>query len=364
MPRTNGSVVSRLTRNGFECPEEPEESALAADESIEARIRQCLMAQTPSLCMLAEPLALAATYDVTVLLTGETGTGKTHLARWIHQFSPRQDHGLHVVSCGALVPSLVESELFGHARGAFTGADRAKVGRFEAAGHGTILLDEIDTLGLEQQACLLRVVETGEYEPVGSSDKRRSEARIIAACHSDLAENVESGKFRRDLYFRLNVVAFHLPPLRERPQDIPPLARHLVAHFADRFRKNIVEIHPGVMNALQAFPWPGNIRQMENAVQQAVLHSTGSELLVEHLPRSVLNRVPPVAGLTKKAQPSASTLFQNRELAEREIIRSALHDNHFNRVRAASALGVSRVTLYKKIKKYGLMEVHARSGAT
>jgi DNA-binding NtrC family response regulator len=289
-----------------------------------------------------------------VLLTGETGTGKTHLARWIHQFSPRQKHGLHVVPCGALVPSLVESELFGHARGAFTGADRPKIGRFEAAGEGTILLDEIDTLALEHQACLLRVVETGAYEPVGSSEKRISKARIIAACHADLHERVAAGRFRQDLFYRLNVIALHLPPLRERPQDIAPLTRYFVDQFTAKFRRPLCDIHPEALEALKAFPWPGNIRQLENAVQQAVLHSTGRELLVDHLPRSIL-----MPGQLGKAplRPSAvsPTLSQNRELSERETIQSALEGNHFNRVRAASALGVSRVTLYKKIKKYGLL---------
>jgi transcriptional regulator with PAS, ATPase and Fis domain len=357
---SNSLTLSPIRRRDPD-PSYQETTPPPAEESIEDQIRWCLLQHTPSLAMLAEPLALAASYDVTVLLTGETGTGKTHLARWIHQYSPRRRHALHVVPCGALVPSLVGSELFGHARGAFTGADRVKVGRFEAAGQGTILLDEIDTLGLEQQALLLRVVETGEYEPVGSSEKRISKARIIAACHANLGDKVEAGKFRRDLYYRLNVVALHLPPLRERPQDIPPLTRHLVTHFGAKYGKDVCGVHPEALAALQAFRWPGNLRQLENAVQQAVLHSTGPEVLLEHLPQSVLSHAPQPQ-VSHEAAPAATTLCQNRELAEREIIKSALMDNHYNRVRAASALGVSRVTLYKKIKKYGLLEVPARNG--
>jgi transcriptional regulator with PAS, ATPase and Fis domain len=360
MPGTLESLVAKPSRSRANRPRGTDRSPALPEESVESKIRRCLLEQTPSLTMLAEPLALAASYDVTVLLAGETGTGKTHLARWIHQFSSRRSHALHVVPCGALVPSLVESELFGHVRGAFTGADRAKVGRFEAAGEGTLLLDEIDALGLEQQACLLRVVETGEYEPVGSNQKRISRARIIAACHSNLVDKVEAGEFRRDLYYRLNVVGLHLPPLRERLQDIPPLTRHIVSHIAQRFRKSIVEIDPDVIAALQAFPWPGNIRQLENVLQQAVLHSTGPRLLNEHLPQ-------PVRVTARKADEvevvsrTGTTLFQNREIVEREVIRAALANNHFNRARAARALGVSRVTLYKKIKKYGLMQSAAGS---
>src|SRR5262245_18211628 len=196
-----------------------------------------LLAQTPSLQMLVEPIALAASYDVPVLLSGETGTGTTYLARLIHECSPRKHHRFLVVSCGALAAILIESEFFGHTKGAFTGADRAKEGKFAAAGQGTLLLDEIDTLSLEQQANLLRVLETGEYEPVGSNETKVCHARIIAASNWDLEEAVEEGKFRRDLYYRLHVMAFHLPPLRERKLDIPPLVRGMAANFNHTFRK-------------------------------------------------------------------------------------------------------------------------------
>src|SRR5438445_1938817 len=171
------------------------------EESLADRIGERLLQLTPSLAPLAEPLALAASHDVTVLMTGETGTGKTHLARLIHESSPRRQHRLLVIPCGALVANLVESELFGHVRGAFTGADQDKIGKFEAAGEGTVLLDEIETLGLEQQSNLLRVIETGEYEPVGSNQTRLCTARIIAASNCNLEEAVDCGKFRQDLYY-------------------------------------------------------------------------------------------------------------------------------------------------------------------
>jgi DNA-binding NtrC family response regulator len=311
-----------------------------------------LLAQTPSLQMLVEPIALAASYDVPVLISGETGTGKTYLARLIHECSPRKTHRFLVVSCGALAANLIESEFFGHTKGAFTGADRAKEGKFAAAGQGTLLLDEIDTLSLEQQANLLRVLETGEYEPVGSNETKVCHARIIAASNWDLEEAVEQGKFRRDLYYRLHVMAFHLPPLRERKQDIPPLARGMAAHFNNKFRKGLFDISADAMQALESFPWPGNIRQLENVIQQGVLVSAGSQLLRSHLPPSVQKNSAPQLS---NGYSLGSSLVQNREEVERVSIRRALDKAGNNRTEAAQALGISRVTLYKKMKKYGLM---------
>ncbi|HEY7426602.1 MAG TPA: sigma 54-interacting transcriptional regulator [Gemmataceae bacterium] len=327
-------------------------------ETIEQVISRRLLTQTPSLLPLLERLALAAAHDVTVLLTGETGTGKTHLARLIHDCSPRRDQPFLTVPCGAQPANLIESAFFGHVKGAFTGADRAKVGKFEAAGNGSILLDEIDTLGLEQQAGLLRVIETGEFEPVGGNETRRCTARIIVASNWDLEEAVATGKFRQDLYYRLNVMSFHLPPLRERVQDIAPLVRALAARFNTKFNKELLDISPQAMDALEAFPWPGNIRQMENFIQQAVLVSSGPELLLEHLPQQMHDYRP--ARFTPP-RPQTDSLSHNREQVERNIIQRTLVNHGWSRVHTANALGISRVTLYKKMKKYGLMR--ATNGA-
>src|SRR5262245_60215077 len=269
--RLGGLLKDRAGRN--------RKPASLSEESLPERIGQRLLSHTPSLAALAEPLALAATHDMIVLLTGETGTGKTYLARLIHECSPRRDNRLLVIPCGALVANLVESELFGHVKGAFTGADRPKVGKFEAAGEGTVLLDEIETLGLEQQANLLRVIETGEFEPVGSNRTQTCTARIIAASNCNLEEAVDQGKFRQDLYYRLNVMSFYLPPLRERVQDLGPLARGMAARYAQKFGKELFAISPEALAGLEAYPWPGNIRQLENVIQQSVLMSTGPELL-------------------------------------------------------------------------------------
>jgi DNA-binding NtrC family response regulator len=328
--------------------------AAAEEETLAERIGRRLLGQTPSLSSLAEPLALAATHDMTVLLTGETGTGKTYLARLIHECSPRRDQRLLVIPCGALVANLVESELFGHVKGAFTGADQVKVGRFEAAGDGTILMDEIETLGLDQQSNLLRVIETGEYEPVGSNRTQVCTARLIAASNTNLEEAVDRGQFRQDLYYRLNVMSFYLPPLRERVQDIAPLARGMAARFAQKFTKDLFVISPEAMAALEAFPWPGNIRQLENVIQQAVLMSHGPELLWPHLPKLVQDYAESGNGRGTTARDS---LVHSREEVERNTIQRALIQHGYARSRAASALGISRVTLYKKMKKYGLMEV-------
>lgn len=327
-----------------------------ATETLRERIRRKLLGYTPSLVQLVDQLQIAASHDVTVLIEGETGTGKTHLARLIHDCSARAEHRFLNVSCGALSGNLIASEFFGHVKGAFTGADGTKVGKFAAAGHGTILLDEIDTLGLDHQANLLRVIETGEYEPVGGNETQICRARIIAATNWNLGEAVERGAFRRDLYYRLQVMTFHLPPLRDRVADIGPLVRGMTARYAAKFGKPIAGIQPQAQGALEVFPWPGNLRQLENVVQQAVLTCNGPELLHEHLPQMVRSRS---HGMNGHAATNASTLAQNRESTERAVIVRALEKAGFSRTRAAQVLGVSRVTLYKKMKKYGLLSKSA-----
>jgi DNA-binding NtrC family response regulator len=323
-------------------------------ETVAQKIRRRLINHTPSLTAMVDQLVIAAAHDVTALIEGETGTGKTFLAKLVHDCSARRAERFLVVACGTLSGNLIASEFFGHVKGAFTGADAPKVGKFAAAGEGTILLDEIDTLGLEHQANLLRVIETGEFELVGGNETQVCKARIVAATNWNLSDAVERGSFRRDLYYRLHVIRFHLPPLRHRPEDIGPLARGMVARYGTKYGKKLFGVSADALRTLESLPWPGNIRQLENAVQQAVLTSSGPELKAHHLPPLS----PGPEDLPVVAFPPTNgyggTLKQTRETTERANILRALEKAGQSRTRAAQLLGVSRVTLYKKMKKYGL----------
>jgi DNA-binding NtrC family response regulator len=319
------------------------------EKGLAETLGRSLLRSTPSLLPLVDRLVLASQHDVPVLLTGETGTGKSYLARVIHQASSRKHHGFLVAPCGALVSTLIESELFGHAAGAFTGAERHRQGKFAAAGSGTLLLDEIEALGLEEQAKLMRVMDTGEFEPVGSNDVQYCKARLMIASNWNLEEAAKQGKFRPDLYYRLSVLSFHLPPLRERVEDIEPLVRAMTVRFSNQFQKELFDISSQALAALEAFPWPGNIRQLEHAVQQAVLVSHGPLLLFEHLAPPIRDYQPPLG----EAEDSLVAPLSDPEQSERTLLQETLDRCGYNRTRAAASLGISRTTLYHKLKKHG-----------
>jgi two-component system response regulator HydG len=306
-------------------------------------------------------IRVVAPQQNTVLLTGETGTGKTWLARLIHKLSPRHAEPFLAINCGALAADLIESEMFGHVRGAFTGADRGRAGKFAAAGQGTLLLDEIDALPLAVQTKLLRAVDERVFEPVGSNESVPVRARLIAASNRTLEGEVEAGHFRADLYYRLNVIGFHLPPLRERPDDIPDMAAEFAAEFASRSGRPARAISTAALRALLAYRWPGNIRELRNAIERAVALSPGPEIELDDLPEVLTRAVSchNIAGPPNSASYFADTLAplpleRARAKVEIERITQALQRYGNNRLRAAAALGISRRTLYKKLHRYSL----------
>ena len=315
--------------------------------------------RTPELRTMLRRLEVAARHAVTILLIGETGSGKTHLANLIHNMSPRANEPFLHVACGALPGELIESELFAHVKGAFTSAHADKEGKFLAAGNGTILLDEIDVLTPDQQVKLLRVIETGEYEPVGSNRTMKVKARIIAASNLQLQPLVEQGKFRPDLYYRLNTLSFVIPPLRKRLPDIEPLARFFVHHHAAQLGVDIMEVSDDFVECLLQYPWPGNVRELENSVRSAVIYSQNGKMTVDCLPIHI-----PAGTVGPANDPSVSGFFsvrrgeslENRiEVTEKEMIEQALLRNNFSRTNTARNLGISRVTLYNKMRKYGML---------
>jgi DNA-binding NtrC family response regulator len=317
----------------------------------------------PEMIELREQIKRVVPQDTTLLLTGETGTGKTRLARLIHELSPRRAEPFLVVDCGAVSPNLIESEVFGHIKGAFTGADRDRAGKFAAAGRGTLLLDEINTLPLALQAKLLRAVDDRMFEPVGSERGQPLRARLIAASNAPLDIEVAAGRFRADLYFRINVVGFYLPPLRDRRSSIATLAQTFLSELAARNRPDVRGLSPEVVRALQEYSWPGNIRELRNVIERAVALCPGPDVELFVLPEAVRRtlgddevcEVPDDFG-SQSPSFSSMTLAKSKEVAEIIRIKEALARNKNNRLRAASELGISRMGLYKKLHKYGLAE--------
>ncbi len=324
----------------------------------------------PGLSELADQVQRVAAQDTTLLLTGETGTGKSHLARLIHQLAPRREHPFQVVDCGALSSALIESALFGHVRGAFTGADRDRAGKLASVGRGTLLLDEINSLPAALQCKLLRAVDERVFEPVGSDRSQPVQARLIAATNVPLEREVSAGRFRADLYYRLNVVGFYLPPLRENPERVAPLVRKFLGEYSARNRPDIRGMSAEAQRSLEHYWWPGNIRELRNVVERVVALSAGPEVQLSDLPENIRhhNRVPVLAArASKPATPSAAassgSLNQAREAAEIQRIVQALEKHSNNRLRVAAELGISRMGLYKKLRRYGLIQSAATSTA-
>ncbi len=306
-----------------------------------------IVAKSPSMRQLVDLARRVAKVDSTVLITGESGSGKERIARLVHEESTRAAGPFIAVNCGAITETLLESELFGHARGAFTGATQDRPGLFEAANGGTLLLDEVGEVSPGMQVKLLRALQEREIRRVGENKNRRVDVRVVAATNRDLAHGVAGGAFRQDLYYRLKVVELHVPALRERRDDILPLARVLLAEAASRMGRKMSSLAPGAADQLLRYEWPGNVRELENAMERAVALARGNRVELEDLPEELRQAFPKPVATTGAVRPL--------EEVEKEYILAALELNHGNQTHTAAQLRIGSATLYRKLKSYGLI---------
>jgi DNA-binding NtrC family response regulator len=317
------------------------ERLAAENRLLRAEGRPEFIAAAPAMQLVLETITRVGPSEANVLITGEHGTGKEVVAKTLHALSPRASRSLVAVNTGALAEGTFESELFGHVKGAFTDARADRIGRFELADGGTIFLDEIGNVPFRQQAKLLRVLESGEIERVGSSRTRRVDVRVISATNSDLTAACASGQFREDLLFRLNTVEIHVPPLRERREDIPALAGHFLSRYASRYRRPIHGFDAAALQLLLQYAWPGNVRELEHTLERAILMCRTNEIQS--------------ADLGLNLRPQTQNLEElSLEAVESTLIRKALQRYQGNVSQAAEALGLSRGALYRRMEKYGL----------
>jgi DNA-binding NtrC family response regulator len=307
-----------------------------------------IIGKSPAMQEMFSTLAMVAPTDATVLITGESGTGKELVASALHHNSARKNGPFIKLNCAALNENLLESELFGHELGAFTGAAGRRKGRFELAHRGTLFLDEIGDMSLTTQAKVLRALQEGEFERLGGTETVKTDVRLLAATHRDLRAMIEAGTFRQDLFFRLSVVPIHLPALRERIIDIPELAGFFLGRYAKKNRKDLKGFHPEVLKLLMHYPWPGNIRELENTIERAVILCLGEQISPHELPPQLLAEE--VHADRVKDMAETVTL---RDM-ERLTIKSTLENTGHNKSLTAKKLGIARQTLLNKIKEYGL----------
>jgi DNA-binding NtrC family response regulator len=313
----------------------------AANQALQTDARSPILAESAAMRPVLEMIARVGPSDANVLITGENGTGKSLVAQALHNVSPRANRPMVTVNAGGMAEGVFESELFGHLKGAFTDAKTDRVGRFELADGSTLFLDEIANVPMTQQQKLLRVIETGEFERLGSSKTRKVNVRLISATNADLNAEVEAGRFRQDLYFRLNTIEIHLPPLRDRREDIPLLAKHFLRQHAQRYRKPLSGFDPAAMQVLLDHRWPGNVRELDHAVERAVLMAQGPTIRANDL------------GLRVEGGSTARLEDMSLEEVEAFLIKKAMA--RFGNVsHAARALGLSRSALYRRLERYKL----------
>jgi transcriptional regulator with PAS, ATPase and Fis domain len=329
-----------------ETPETPEE-----EPSLVPRSMQGVVGMSASLTDVFRVVDRVADTTCTVLITGESGTGKEVVARAVHRQSPRANAAFVAVNCGAIPEALLESELFGHARGAFTGAHQAKIGRIALAEGGTLFLDEIGELPLALQVKLLRVLQCHEYSPIGENRLLKADVRIVAATNVQLENAVQAGAFREDLYYRLNVIHLALPPLRERPEDVALLAQHFFIKAREKLgRHKVLGITRAAAQLLTEYPWPGNVRELENTLERAMLLCVGSMIEPKDLPQRVLG-LGSEKRVTARLPQAGLDLRSAVETFENQLIRQALERTHWNKKRAAGLLGLNRTTLVEMLKR-------------
>ncbi|MEF3169063.1 MAG: sigma-54 dependent transcriptional regulator [Deltaproteobacteria bacterium] len=374
----NAVEAMRLGANDFlSKPFAPDELRLVTDRVLRARrltrenlfLREELRRKegetviihgSKAMATLLEQADRAAPTDSTILITGESGTGKGLLARRIHERSTRRENPFVAVDCSTLVPTLFESELFGHVKGAFTGATTNKMGKFELASGGTLFLDEIGNVSLDLQAKLLKVVEEKVICRVGSTRQTKVDTRIIAATNQDLRQAAREGRFREDLYFRLNVVSLHIPPLRERREDIPLLVRHFLGRFSAKHGRPGLVPTAGLLSRLNAYSWPGNVRELENTMERLVIFSSGSTITEEDLELAgIPGKAPAEAKETRKAPPESMLTFELIPLedVERDYVARVIREVGGNRTEAAAILGIDRKTLRLKLRRWGMEDM-------
>ena len=310
-----------------------------------------IVGQSPPMHHIYDLVEKVAPANSPVLILGESGTGKELIARAIHYNSPRKDSPFVKVNCAALAEGVLESELFGHEKGAFTGAIRRKPGRFEIAGEGTIFLDEISEISLSTQVKLLRVLQEKEFERVGGTETLKMKARLVAASNQNLEVLISEKKFRKDLYYRLNVVSLHLPPLRERSEDIPLLVHHFIKKYNQESGKKVQGITPEAMKFLINYTWPGNIRELENVIERAIVLTSQPNIDLDDLPQNIIKR----NALQSNDGQEDESLMKRIEEYEKNLIFNALMKTKGNISRAAESLGIKRTTLRYKMEKYDLL---------
>ena len=322
----------------------------ALRRELEGRVRVGeLVSRSPVMQKLFEVLPAIAASPSTVLIQGETGTGKELVARTLHALSPRKDAPFVAVNCGALPDTLLESELFGYKKGAFTGAVKDKSGRFALAKGGTLFLDEIGDVSQALQVRLLRVLQERVYEPLGATRSEKADVRVVVATNRDLQQLCRDGAFREDLYYRINVVRVELPPLRKRKEDIPLLAEQFIARFNRLQNKTVGGLAPEALSLLMAHDWPGNVRELENVIERAFILCGAENIGLQHLPENLTR-----AKMTRTQAAASGHIKDTRAIAEAQAIRLALERSNGNRQAAARALGIHKTTLFRKIKALGL----------